>query len=435
MSQWVDRIRNHAVWTQMKTLGALLDQASGRDSIEPAQIDSIERLRAVLALTGKRLAALDPVLSPTTPLDNINAHLQTAISEVQAFVSNGNAGHLQNANAQADGVLAYIPQLNVPVALDDFTALGEAATSYRRQLGAFIDQGASQYKELEAGANTARKDLSQLSAELVAERGRVSSMTSDFQSQFSTAQETRSRDFAESQKQRQDEHSALVNEYTKTLTARNAEFEKQIGATIEASNAKLNDLTDSQQRRAAAILKEILDHKTQVEQLVGVIGNLGVTSGYLKEANVARYSLWTWQTITVLSLIGLSAVAGIAFLPLIQGGFNWEGFAGRVFLSLTIGVLVAYAASQADKSRKVEQHNRKLALELEAIGPYLAPLDKQERDKFRVDLGNRSFGQRDASGVEEPSPSSVADVVKLAEVIKVDDAIKFAGVLIDKARK
>lgn len=74
--------------------------------------------------------------------------------------------------------------------------------------------------------------------------------------------------------------------------------------------------------------------------------------------------------ITVVALVGLITIAIVAFLPAIGGAFSWGSFAGRVFISLTFGVLAAYAASQAGKYQKVERQNRRLALELEAIGPY-----------------------------------------------------------------
>lgn len=42
-----------------------------------------------------------------------------------------------------------------------------------------------------------------------------------------------------------------------------------------------------------------------------------------------------------------------------------------------------------------ERRNRKLALELEAIGPYLAPLPEERQLEFRLALGDRTFGRED----------------------------------------
>jgi hypothetical protein len=40
-----------------------------------------------------------------------------------------------------------------------------------------------------------------------------------------------------------------------------------------------------------------------------------------------------------------------------------------------------------------ERRIRKLALELEAIGPYLAPLSVEEQNRFRLEIGELSFGR------------------------------------------
>jgi hypothetical protein len=59
------------------------------------------------------------------------------------------------------------------------------------------------------------------------------------------------------------------------------------------------------------------------------------------------------------------------------------------------------------------RRNRKMALELEAIGPYLAPLPQEKQDQFRIELGERSFG-REESGLGrrgDRSPATVVDVL------------------------
>jgi hypothetical protein len=136
-----------------------------------------------------------------------------------------------------------------------------------------------------------------------------------------------------------------------------------------------------------------------------------------------------WQVVTVLSMLGLIILAYCAFLPLVEGGFTWSGFAGRVFVSLTVGVLAAYAASQADKYQKIERQNRRLALELEAIGPYIAPLPQDKQEQFRLTIGDRSFGHGDGpySGLDAKSPASMLDLIQSKEFRSlITDIIKAA---------
>ena len=129
MSQWTDRIRSHPVWQQLAGLGPVLDQAASREGNDPAAVDAIERLRAVLTLAGKRLAATDPFLTYPGPLDSLNGALQNATNEVQSYISNGNVGHLTNANSHADSALAHLSTLITPNVPDDVVVLSEAASA------------------------------------------------------------------------------------------------------------------------------------------------------------------------------------------------------------------------------------------------------------------------------------------------------------------
>jgi hypothetical protein len=127
---------------------------------------------------------------------------------------------------------------------------------------------------------------------------------------------------------------------------------------------------------------------------VGVVGNLAVTSGYLKTANLSRRLMWVWQLATVSTLVTLVIVAMEYFLPASQGAaaVSWQAYGTRVLIAVALGILAAYCAAQGEKAASAEKRNRRMALELEAIGPFLDPLSDEEKSKFRIQLGERSFG-------------------------------------------
>jgi hypothetical protein len=266
-----------------------------------------------------------------------------------------------------------------------------------------------------AAVDTAAKELSkkigELSEQVAAERQRLSSLVSDFQAQFSTAQEARNTEYTAAQATRQDRFAELVAVSTDALAKQDLAFTKDRERLTQEHAAALVDFQKQYADKAANILSDIQKHRTDVEKLVGVIGNLGVTSGYLKTANEAKVTVRVWQGIAVLAMIVLIAVAYFTFLPSVQGTFTWEGFAGRVFFTLTIGVLAAYAASQADKYISVERRNRTLALELEALGPYLAPLPEERQQEFRLTLGDRTFGRDQGTTDFAQSPATVIDLL------------------------
>jgi hypothetical protein len=236
----------------------------------------------------------------------------------------------------------------------------------------------------------------------------------------------------------QEKVATLITDYTQKLINQDKDFAEKLEIAAKAHDANLELLKSDYKVAAEDILKQINVHKKEVEDLVGVIGNLGVTSGYQKVANLARWMLFLWQGLTVVALSGLILVAvTLAFPSLIKSlpapidapqnasltvsqptqkatektspslqatiqaapvpseAAFYQGLATRIFLSLTFGVFAAYAAKQASHFLEMERKNRKLALELEALGPYIAPLDKAKQDEFRIKIGDRSFGVHD----------------------------------------
>jgi len=241
-------------------------------------------------------------------------------------------------------------------------------------------------------------------------------------------------------------------------------------AAEETFKNNAQELQATYSKTAAEILEQIETHKKNVESLVGVIGNLGVTSGYLKVANHARWMLYIWQSITVAALGCLIYVAALvafpnekavvqeatppahlvtdaqpakpanegkdgpnkaanATKPETKGGTPaasvlssdsefYHGLATRIFLALTFGIFAGYAGRQASHFMEIEKKNRKLALELEALGPFIEPLKQEDRDKFRVQVGDRSFGvpDHDIGNKKEDDPVTALALMKSKEV-------------------
>lgn len=412
MSIWADRVKTHSVWQQLKAIGPVIDQALSRDEVSASVVSSLNRIRTVAAFVDKRLSAADSLLIQPSSLDSLASALQSTISEVQNFIANGNEGHLVNANTNVDGVLTHLAQIVIPVSSKDLLGLKEAADAYRAALESNLGEARDAFVSYNTDLTALQEKLVALTSEVSTERQRLSSLASEHQLQFSGAQETRSKDYIEAQASRQDKFSGLISDYAQKLVDQTADFGRQRDLLTQSQRDDLATLTTTYRERATILLNEIQEQRTQVEKLVGVIGNLGVTSGYQKSANEAKVTARVWQGVAVVSLGAVIFVAYKAFLPLVQGAFTWEGFAGRVFVSLTVGVLAAYAISQADKYQQVERRSRKLALELEALGPFMASLPTDKQEEFRLRVGDRSFGTSDdlIDGRSTDSPKSVFDV-------------------------
>jgi hypothetical protein len=378
-------------------------------------------------------------------LDSIAGAIETQKAEVEAFVGDRSVAHLLNANGAADTALMHLTQVPAIGTSEELIGLTQSINSYRAAIEGQMRITTASRKETKLQIETLSAGLSELKVQLEAERQKVATQAAeqqkafadaqdarsktfgdtllkvqenlaktltDQQGQFSAAQESRSAEFTAAERESQKRFSDLLADYTKHLSDRDTEFGKELAAAQADAHHKLLGLNDGYQKQAGEILEKVNRHREDVEKLVGVIGSLGVTSGYLTTANRARHSMWLWQGVTVTAMCGLVYFAYRAFLPSIQADFRWESFAARVFLTITVGVLAAYAGSQADRFFHMEKSNRKLALELAAIDPFIALLPQEEQYKFKLEIGRRSFAQEEAAvAASQKSPATTLDLL------------------------
>lgn len=435
MSTWSDRIAQHPVWGSLEAMGSALDKATSLEGTDAATLADLARLKTVLAYVGKRLDAADPALLYPALLDGISGRFQTATVEVANFSSNGNTSHVGNATTAIDAVIPEVGRILVPTS-KELAALRETAGSYRSAVqeslhGVQVAAGQS-LTEVE----TLRAKISELSAIIDAEKSRMTSTVTDFQSQFSTAQETRSSTFTEREKDREDKFGAALTENAAQLKEALNAASQELEQAREQRKKHLSDLAQGYEVDAKISIDQIDAYKDQVEKLVGVIGNLGVTSGYQKTADDARKRINSWQRVTVAALLGVIIFAFLAFLPSLQKQthFEWSNFAGRIVLTLAVGVLAGYAAKEAVRDQDVERRNRRRALELEAIGPYLALLPVSEQVAVRVAIAQRYFGVEDEAITPpgDASPTNVGSLIASKETAKIVEALIDALVKIAK---
>jgi hypothetical protein len=418
MSQWTEQLRTHTVWPALEALGPSIDEALKREGLDPSLAEQLVRVGAILAVAGKRLAGADAHTMSFAILGQVANSLVAANSEIRAFIANGNPGHVTNATANADAALPALAQLAIPSSTEDFVGAKEAADRYRRALDSALAFAKESSAKNQAEIEALRARLDELTAAVGAEKQRLTSLTSEQQSQFSTAQDARAREWTEDERGRGEKFTALVASYTKDLSEQVAELVKVRETARKDHSDALAALRAEFMTGAEGIRKDLELQKKKVEDLVGVIGNLGLTAGHSRAADEARTTSRVWQGVAVTAMIGLIGMAIYAMVHVVAGEFAWNTFAARVFVSVTFGVLAAYAAAQADKYQKREVRDRQMALELEALGSFLAPLPTEKAETFRLSVGERAFGRGDLAAPpgHERSPATALDVLNSKDV-------------------
>ena len=418
MSQWTEQLRTHAIWPAMEALGPTIDEALKREGLDPALAEQLVRVGAILAVAGKRLAGADAHTMSFAMLGQVANYLVTVNTEIRSFIANGIPGHVTNATANADAALPAMAQLMIPSSTEDFVGAKEAADRYRKALDSALAVAKESSARNQTDVDALRTRLDELTTAVSTEKQRLTSLSSEQQSQFSTAQDARAREWTEDERARGEKFTALIASYTKDLSEQVAELARVRDTARKDHSDALTALRAEFMIGAEGIRTDLELQKKKVEGLVGVIGNLGLTAGHSRSADEARTTSRVWQGAAVAAMSGLIGMAIYAMVHVVAGEFAWNTFAARVFVSITFGVLAAYAAAQADKYQKREVRDRQMALELEALGPFLAPLPTEKAEEFRLKIGERAFGRGDltASSGHEKSPATALDILNSKDV-------------------
>lgn len=109
-----------------------------------------------------------------------------------------------------------------------------------------------------------------------------------------------------------------------------------------------------------------------------------------------------------------TTAAGLLFGPLHEVTELMQIGAKAVVVVPLVG-LGTYALKESGKHRRVQWRNRRLAIELASIDPYLALFDDTERNTVKKALVERWFAQPESPMKdEEYSPSALVRIVEQA---------------------
>lgn len=373
MPQYVELFQNHAVHEQLEVFDGVLAAIAEDSDIEPTPevTESLERLKQIRNLVEKVFSTLDPFLTPTGVLDNINSHLQQAATHCNQYKANGNTAHLDNANNQADAILLQLGSLPTIRSNEELEGLSEGIVSFRRSVGQYERYVSDEHEGIEAKVEEAKSELEGVKSSIAAQQARLDEVVNEFQRQFSESEERRRSDFADSEK----------------------EQEARFRESEENRATEFRGFIQEQSAQSKKHLEKILSQKERAEELVYVIGNTGMVGGYQKIANDERKVAFRWQAVAVVAFVGLIAFAVFAFLATLGGSVSWQAFGARLFVAVSFGILAAYAARQADRHEYVERSSRRLELALASVDPYLVSLPEETRHEVKQALAMKFFGE------------------------------------------
>lgn len=196
----------------------------------------------------------------------------------------------------------------------------------------------------------------------------------------------------------------------------------RIESALDGLNSLAEESIDDVKRKFNATEAYLSDKQMEVEAVVGFIAAKSIVGSYEKSAEVEEKSADDLRQLAVAFMIFVMAFVGWTFYEITTNKFTWEQSALKLICSLLFSVPAAYLARESAKHRQQQYTHLQTALDLKAIGPYIATLEKTVQDEIKLDIAKKIFTPKTFEHVTKESyPVNTQELI-LALVDKIKSA-------------
>jgi hypothetical protein len=371
-----DDFEKHAIHSGLKKAQGGIQKALA--SLKDQNLIAIlNRVNIALDYLNSRLRRAQYELYSKPTLDRVASDLDQINNILSHYLNDQNTGHIHTLDSHVDGLLSNIPLLPEPLTNQDGSDLLQQASLYKEHTTSLVEDLLNSTDRLNKKIEQSENAVSSLNARIAENSKSLDTLkqqtleiTSEFQSQFSQSEDRRR------------------NEFSEMLSKFDSKYEDWHGAFSEEWEKQKNDSA----KRANAALEEINRLKTQASNLVGVIGNTGLTGDYKLRADKEGRAADIWRRVAIGFMIFTVAILGYSLLELTGKDFDWTNAAIRIVVGFLIGIPASYSAFESSKHRKEERRNRHIEQELAAIDPYLESFDQKKKAELKESLLKDVFG-------------------------------------------
>lgn len=430
MSRWTEKLDNHPIHDTIQWLESAA--STEFDDTDEGEATERRRLHKLLGKYKNSLDCIDPELVPFNQIDSLNSALrhQNIASQINAYEKNGNVPNLQAAN---DQISNQITQLAILLSLCEKENGSNPIRELEEQFDKVVDVLAKKKDALKRDIDlltqqcTQQKDeLANLEKDIENKSSELSSMTSEWQSQFSSSQESRSQEYSKWRdtfsSEKGKEVSDLIKGYETNLKEGKVSFDKSIQDMLEDGSAKHESILELYELTAgdsvgAGYIKDASDEKGLANKwrLISVAfiaaAVVWLMVAYFKSPNFPQHKndipLDTVEVaIDEKSKSSHEKPDAAVRLESTSNARESDSFPWHLMLmTFSIsGILLwgaAYCAQQSTKHRINERKARWFALEIKAFDPFISSLSDDQQKQLKKELAERLFGRHSMSNESE----------------------------------
>jgi len=382
---------NHHLHSNLKSFIEDLNSHISNIGEESDYYKSLSEIREIFIAVQKLISNPNLPFQSTLLLDKLASNITAINNSIVDFRNNGNVGALEAAYNQLEPLNYQLGILFLPSEKVTSEIYQNIVNNFEANIKIKKEKLEQSFNELAKEVPLTKKTVQELTDNLNSEKTRLDTIISEFQSQFSTSQETR------------------LNKFNSDLE----EWKKVFYTTKEAIEKETTELVAA-----------IENKKAEAAKLLNIVGQITATGHYHTNANDEKDSANTWRKISFsLMLLTLaiilipSVIAIFKDVAQITEQSFWLSTLYRALSCSFILVPALYASNESNKHRAQEVKNREFEIQISAVDPYLELIDdKALKNIVKTDLARKFFGNLEKS--EKKSKWGKKDLKSLTELLE-----------------
>lgn len=403
------RFESHQIHTSVKQWLERLpaERPTNFNDLSDEARDAYVRLRWNVRDLRDRISKLNPMIAQKGMLNELNQRFASLEAPWNQYKANPEP-HWQTLDNHTDALVASIR--NLPAG-NGVAASIEKIEELSTDMAGVLKEAKAEVQALRKSAAGADKKfqevqdkLKALEPEIQAQKARLDQMLTQHSqaftqaeqsraAQFSKVEQDRAAKFSESQEQKKAKYDALAGEFQAAKTETIEKHQQELAKVREAATASSQELIDKLQAQ--------LD---KAEEIVGIVVKTSMSGNYQIIANREYRNAWIMRGLAILSFLAMGAMVIWAVHAMAVGpnGIDWRTVALRLSLGFAFIVPGIFCATESSRHWNQEKHNRRIALEMAALTPFIGQLDEAKQREIIEKKADEYFGRKLAGEDGEP---------------------------------
>lgn len=402
MSRWMDNYNESDFHTKWNSFKESVENYNTEEIADSAILLELARLKKILVFIESYLKLIDPEINKINILNEPLTHLNSAIPEFNAFVSNKNIAHLQRANTHIDNCTIHLKNANILIPKVSARSVSVMLSEYSRT----IEESLSEINLEEI--KDATRQIKQLKNELIDDEEsiaiKVKNTFDDIEKRYDAINKFYNEtlidesDYTSTKTEILTAKKAIFDEISiikESLTEATNELEelekfyiKIYGKLDETEEKRIDGLKQELEKRFKTLIEYETQQKTKLEALVEKINGLipsatsaGLATAYFEERKKFKLPIILWNLAFIASLVGITVFSFTSLSEL----NTIEDIGKSLLHSLPITApliwLAIYASKRRSENQRLEQeyaHKEALAKSYSSYKQQIEALNEKD---------------------------------------------------------